>query len=105
MNVGKPILNLLLPQLAGRSLKMDSTESNIKSGFRKTIICPLNTDGFSESDFLPSTVTGKSLLVKDVPEASLSQGMMTILDYILKLRNEKKAIDVENHKKHPIWRS
>ncbi|XP_015910948.1 uncharacterized protein [Parasteatoda tepidariorum] len=60
MHPGKPITIYDIPHLVGRSFSKAFTPENIQSGFACTGIWPLNSDIFSESDFLPSNVTDRS---------------------------------------------
>lgn len=65
-NPGRPMTIFDLPQIISRSLELGATEQNIKSGFAKCGIWPLDADVFQDADYLPSLVT-------DRPEPQLPQ--------------------------------
>ena len=58
-NPGKTVTIWQIAELTGRAFTSAASPTNIISGFRSTGIFPLNTDIFTEEDFLPSDVTDR----------------------------------------------
>ena len=56
-NPGKAMRYHDIPKIMARAFPLAFTSQNIESGFRVTGIYPLNRDIFSDSDFLPASVT------------------------------------------------
>ena len=48
-----------IAQLVKQAFELAFTQKNIKSGFQRTGICPLNPDVFTEDDYAPSAVTDR----------------------------------------------
>lgn len=59
MNPGRPMTIFDVPQIVVKCLEIGATEQNIRSGFAKSGIWPLDSDIFEHSDFLPFTVTDR----------------------------------------------
>lgn len=67
-NPGRPITISHLAELAGKVYFHSFTPMNIVNSFKKTGIWPIDSSVFSESDFLPSTVTDNDITAQTTPK-------------------------------------
>lgn len=78
MNPGRPMSILDLPPIICRSLEISANEQNVKSGFKKCGIWPLDANIFNDADYLPSSVTDRPEL-NQLPEAeTVSQSVSEV---------------------------
>ncbi|XP_067949705.1 uncharacterized protein [Watersipora subatra] len=60
-NHGKTISIYQVGELSATAITRDVNPENIRAGFNKTGLCPLNDDALSDNDFLPSYVTDRPI--------------------------------------------